>query len=126
MLGLINDFKKLNREERELRLRRDILVDLIEKEVCCDFGSSKSIEVEACKVTVNKPIDHSFDLEKWRKIKSSIDKALRPERIITELDERAYQFLEENEKEVFVEVSRSVISTPGKVEITIEAIDDVV
>jgi|WetSurMetagenome_2_1015567.scaffolds.fasta_scaffold03341_6 ribonucleotide reductase beta subunit family protein with ferritin-like domain len=85
-------------------------------------GNSKTFNEEDINFNINikKNIKYNLDQEKYKLIRTDIPEELRPEKIKFELDLKGFEYLKENEKELYKKVSDCVEKKDNKPTINVE------
>ena len=111
-------FKKAENKAKESR--QDIekeIEDLHEFE-----GKSKTFTEGKFKVSIKKNFVQKLDQEKWIKERKNIPEELRPEKIKFELSGEGFDWLRENNREIYLKVSNCVEEKQNKTTIKVEKI----
>ena len=116
---LLDELFKAQKAEAKAKAKRIELESEIEKLYSFD-GKSKTFDEEKFKVTVKKSILVSLDQEKYISVRPNIPEELRPEKVKFDLDTKGFEWLRENNHEVYKMVSDCVTEKDGKTSIKVE------
>lgn len=114
------DYRKAETKLKDLRLE---IEKEIEKLYETDFnGNSKTFNENdiGFKVNIKKNIVHKLDEVAWKSIRNEFPEELRPEKISFSVDVKGFNWLKENEEELYRKVSDCVEIKENKPTIKIE------
>jgi ribonucleotide reductase beta subunit family protein with ferritin-like domain len=77
---------------------------------------------EGFDVTIKKSESYSLDQDAYKNIRLDIPEEIRPEKIKLELDKKGYEWLKENNQDIYKKVSDCVTFKIGKSTINIEKV----
>jgi len=119
---ILKKWLKLKKAEEKAKKERVLLEEEIEK-IYGDFeGKSKTFKEEDInlKINIKKNVSYKLDQKKWIEVRNQISDDLRPEKISFSLDLKGFEYLRENEKEIYKKVSNCVTIDKRKTSIKIE------
>lgn len=82
--------------------------------------TSKTLHEDGFTLKIKKNETYSFDQEAWKSIRQSIPDELRPEKIKFEVDKTGFNYLKENNPQVYKQVSDVITFKVGKSTFSIE------
>lgn len=87
-------------------------------------GKSKTFNEDdlGFKVNFKKNVSVKLDQDAWKSTRLNVPEDLRPEKIKFELDEKGFEYLKENNKDIYKMVSACVEIKPGKTTVKVEKI----
>jgi len=116
---LCETWLKLKNVEEKAKKQRHEIEHIIEENLGKIDGQSRTIHDGDFIVKVKKSETWSFSPE-WEEIRHKIPAELRPEKIIYELDKKGYEFLKENNHEIYLVIEPVVSYKTGKTGISVE------
>ena len=122
---LLTDWLKAKKAEDTATEKRHVietqLEEIYSKEIE-DGKSSKTINEDELgfKITIKKNEKWSLDQEKYKTVRLDIPEELRPEKVSYSLDLTGYNWLKENNKEVYLTISPCVSFKELKTSIKVE------
>ena len=121
---LLAEWLKHKKAEDAAKKKRYDVEEKLVKEYADFSGTSKKVTEDdlGFSITVTKSITVKLDQDKYAAVRNNIPENLLPEKIKYELDKKGFEFLKENEKEIYLMVSSCVTETPGKPTIKVEKI----
>lgn len=124
---LLNDLIKAKKLEDQAKDKRIFLEEQIATLYFDQIdGKSKIInekfDKNKFKITIKKNITIKLDQDAYLEIRSSIPENLRPEKITFSIDTKGYEWLKENNREIYLKVSDCVTETEGKISVKVEKI----
>lgn len=112
--ALLAEHLKVSKAEDKAKARRVEIEAELEK-LYGDFdGKSKTFNEEKYKVTIKKNFSQKLDQEKYV--------AIRPEKIKFDLDSKGFDWLKENNREIYLKVSDCVTEKQNKSTVSVEKI----
>lgn len=120
--ALLAEHLKVSKAEDKAKTRRVEIEAELEK-LYGDFdGKSKTFNEEKYKVTIKKNFVQKLDQEKYIAIRSEIPEELRPEKIKFDLDSKGFDWLKQNNREIYLKVSDCVTEKQNKSTVSVEKI----
>lgn len=120
--ALLAEHLKVSKAEDKAKTRRVEIEAELEK-LYGDFdGKSKTFNEEKYKVTIKKNFSQKLDQEKYVAIRPEIPEELRPEKIKFDLDSEGFDWLKENNREIYLKVSDCVTEKQNKTTVSVEKI----
>jgi hypothetical protein len=120
--ALLAEHLKVSKAEDKAKARRVEIEAELEK-LYGDFdGKSKTFNEEKYKVTIKKNFVQKLDQEKYIAIRPEIPEELRPEKVKFDLDSKGFEWLKENNREVYLKVSDCVTEKQNKSTVSVEKI----
>ena len=120
--ALLAEHLKVSKAEDKAKNRRVEIEAELEK-LYGDFdGKSKTFNEEKYKVTIKKNFVQKLDQEKYIAIRPEIPEELRPEKIKFDLDSKGFDWLKENNREIYLKVSDCVTEKQNKSTVSVEKI----
>lgn len=116
---LLDELFKAQKAEAKAKEKRIQLEAEIEKLYQFE-GKSKTFNEEKFKVTIKKSVTVSLDQEKYIAARPNIPEELRPEKIKFDLDSKGFEWLKENNQEIYKMVSDCVTEKDGKTSVKVE------
>ena len=116
---LLDELFKAQKAEAKAKAKRIELEAEIEKLYSFE-GKSKTFDEDKFKVTVKKSILVSLDQEKYIAARPNIPEELRPEKVKFDLDVKGFDWLKENNQEIYKIVSDCVTEKDGKTSVKVE------
>lgn len=120
--ALLAEHLKVSKAEDKAKTRRVEIEAELEK-LYGDFdGKSKTFNEEKYKVTIKKNFSQKLDQEKYVAIRPEIPEELRPEKIKFDLDSKGFEWLKENNRDIYLKVSDCVTEKQNKSTVSVEKI----
>lgn len=120
--ALLAEHLKVSKAEDKAKNRRVEIEAELEK-LYGDFdGKSKTFNEEKYKVTIKKNFSQKLDQEKYVAIRPEIPEELRPEKIKFDLDSKGFEWLKENNRDIYLKVSDCVTEKQNKSTVSVEKI----
>lgn len=120
--ALLAEHLKVYKAEDKAKARRVEIEAELEK-LYGDFdGKSKTFNEEKYKVTIKKNFSQKLDQEKYVAIRPEIPEELRPEKIKFDLDSKGFEWLKENNRDIYLKVSDCVTEKQNKSTVSVEKI----
>jgi len=119
---LLADHVKFSKAEDVAKAKRLEVEAKIEELYPFSEGLSKTFNEPKFKVIVKHNFATKFDSDRYIQIRESVPENLRPEKIKYELDKTGFEWLKENNPEIYIIVSSCVEIKQNKTTITVEKI----
>jgi len=122
---LLKKWLKAKKAETKAKDDRVAVEDDIIKIYGIDFdGTSRTFKEDDLGFSVNikKNVIHQFDQDAWKSVREDIPVDLRPEKVKFEVDVKGFEYLKENNKEVYLKVSDCVTVKENKTTVKVEKI----
>jgi len=116
---------KFKEQETDYKKFRIEVEEELESFYGTDFkGNSKTFNEKDLGYSINlkKNIKYNLDQDQWKIARDRIPLHLRPEKITYSLDMKGFEYLAENEEEIYKKVSDCVEIKPNKTTIKVEKI----
>jgi hypothetical protein len=122
---LCKKWLKAKKAETKAKDDRVAIEDEIIEVYGIDFeGQSKTFKEDDLDFSVNikKNVSHQFDQDAWASVRADIPVDLRPEKIKFEVDVKGFEYLKENNSEIYLKVSDCVTIKDNKTTVKVEKI----
>ena len=121
--NLLKEWLKHKKAETKAKDKRiDVEKKLVEIYGVDFDGSSKSFKDGDFKTNIKKNVKISFDQDLWIEARKEISQELRPEKISFSVNTKGFDWLKENNKEIYKKVSDCIKIVENKPTVKVEKI----